>query len=54
MTCGKQVAKGEEKLDGKLPINRILREKGATDDSKKKNSGEKGKKEGRKEESLRL
>ena len=27
MTCGKQVAKGEEKLDGKLPINRTLREK---------------------------
>ena len=27
MTCGKQVAKGEEKLDGKLSINRTLREK---------------------------
>jgi len=27
VTCGKQVAKGEEKLDGKLPINRTLREK---------------------------
>ena len=27
MTCGKQVAKGEEKLDGKLPINRTSREK---------------------------
>ena len=27
MTCGKQVAKGEEKVDGKLPINRTLREK---------------------------
>ena len=27
MTCGKQVAKEEEKLDGKLPINRTLKEK---------------------------
>ena len=27
MTCGKQVAQGEEKLDGKLLINRTLREK---------------------------
>jgi len=27
VTCGKQVAKGEEKGDGKLPINRTLREK---------------------------
>ena len=27
MTCGKQVAKGEEKLDDKLSINRTLREK---------------------------
>ena len=27
MTCGKQVAKREEKLDGKLPINSTLREK---------------------------
>ena len=27
MTCGKQVAKKEEKLDGKLSINRTLRER---------------------------
>ena len=27
MTCGKQVAKGEKKLDDKLSINKTLREK---------------------------